>query len=36
MSKGGLYFDGMMREIPNKVFRQTFVKRDFKNFKIVG
>ena len=26
----------MMREIPNKVFRQTFYKRDFQNLKIVG
>ena len=36
MSRGGHYFDGMMRDIPNKIFRQTFYKTDFKNFKIVG
>lgn len=36
MSKGGHYFDGMMRDIPNKIFRQSFFKSDFKKLKIVG
>jgi hypothetical protein len=29
LSKGGTYYDGLMREVPNHVFRKTFVKNDF-------
>ena len=33
---GGRYFDAMMRDIPNSVMRQTFIKKQFAELKIVG
>ena len=36
LSKGGLYYDRYMRELPNRRMRETFKKREFKKLKVIG
>ena len=36
LSKGGLYYDKLMKDIPNRMMRETFKKREFSKLKITG
>ena len=36
LSRGGLYYDRFMRDLPNRQLRATFKKREFKKIKIIG
>lgn len=36
LSKGGLYYDRFMREVPNRRLRETFKKKEFKKLKVIG
>jgi len=36
LSRGGLYHDRFMRELPNRRLRETFKKKEFRKMKILG
>lgn len=36
LSRGGLYYDRFMRDLPNRRLRETFKKKEFKKLKIIG
>ena len=36
LSRGGLYFDRYMKEIPNHVLKRTFKKKNFTKLQIIG
>lgn len=36
LSRGGLYHDRFMRELPNRLLRETFRKREFRKVRIIG
>ena len=36
LSRGGLYYDRFMKELPNRRMRETFKKKEFKRLQIVG
>ena len=36
LSKGGLYHDRFMRDLPNRKIREVFKKREFRRMQIIG
>jgi hypothetical protein len=36
LSKGGLYYDKFMRDLPNRQMRLTFKKKEFLKFRTIG